>query len=68
MTTGHGSPDGKYWQYELGPDTLVGLVTSLEQGGMVEVVDIASGRSVLARVASADVGQQAVGIAFWKMQ
>ena len=24
MTTGHGSPDGKYWKYELGPDTLVG--------------------------------------------
>lgn len=23
MTTGHGSPDGKYWKYELGPDTLV---------------------------------------------
>jgi DNA-binding beta-propeller fold protein YncE len=24
MTTGHGSPDGKLWKYELGPDTLVG--------------------------------------------
>ena len=24
MTTGHGSPDGKYWKYALGPDTLVG--------------------------------------------
>jgi DNA-binding beta-propeller fold protein YncE len=24
MTTGHGSPDGKYWRYEAGPDTLVG--------------------------------------------
>ena len=24
MTTGHGYPDGKYWRYELGPDTLVG--------------------------------------------
>jgi DNA-binding beta-propeller fold protein YncE len=24
MTTGHGFPDGKYWRYELGPDTLVG--------------------------------------------
>lgn len=23
MTTGHGSPDGKYWRYALGPDTLV---------------------------------------------
>jgi DNA-binding beta-propeller fold protein YncE len=22
MTTGHGSPDGKYWRYDLGPDTL----------------------------------------------
>jgi DNA-binding beta-propeller fold protein YncE len=22
MTTGHGSPDGKYWRYALGPDTL----------------------------------------------
>ena len=24
MTTGHGSPDGKYWRYALGPDTLTG--------------------------------------------
>jgi len=24
MTTGHGIPDGKYWRYELGPDTMVG--------------------------------------------
>jgi DNA-binding beta-propeller fold protein YncE len=24
MTTGHGSPDGKYWRYALGPDTLAG--------------------------------------------
>jgi DNA-binding beta-propeller fold protein YncE len=24
MTTGHGAPDGKYWRYELGPDTLAG--------------------------------------------
>lgn len=24
MTTGHGFPDGKYWKYELGVDTLVG--------------------------------------------
>jgi YVTN family beta-propeller protein len=23
MTTGHGAPDGKYWKFELGPDTLV---------------------------------------------
>ncbi|MEX2153099.1 MAG: hypothetical protein WD825_07145 [Gemmatimonadaceae bacterium] len=29
MTTGHGSPDGKYWKYELGPDTLVGHGTFL---------------------------------------
>ena len=24
MTTGHGTPDGKYWRYVLGPDTLAG--------------------------------------------
>jgi DNA-binding beta-propeller fold protein YncE len=24
MTTGHGSPEGKYWRFELGPDTLAG--------------------------------------------
>ncbi|MCC6928808.1 MAG: hypothetical protein IT359_07435 [Gemmatimonadaceae bacterium] len=24
MTTGHGTPDGKLWKYELGPDTVVG--------------------------------------------
>ena len=24
VTTGHGKPDGKYWKYALGPDTLVG--------------------------------------------
>jgi DNA-binding beta-propeller fold protein YncE len=24
LTTGHGFPDGKYWKYELGADTLVG--------------------------------------------
>ncbi|MBA4156798.1 MAG: YncE family protein [Gemmatimonadetes bacterium] len=29
MTTGHGVPDGKYWRYELGPDTLVGPGTLL---------------------------------------
>jgi DNA-binding beta-propeller fold protein YncE len=29
MTTGHGLPDGKYWKYELGPDTLVGQPTPL---------------------------------------
>ncbi len=29
MTTGHGFPDGKYWQFVLGPDTLVGPGTLL---------------------------------------
>jgi hypothetical protein len=29
MTTGHGTPDGKFWKYELGPDTLVGPPTVL---------------------------------------
>jgi DNA-binding beta-propeller fold protein YncE len=29
MTTGHGLPDGKYWMYELGPDTLIGTGTPL---------------------------------------
>jgi len=29
MTTGHGIPDGKYWRYELGPDTLAGPATFL---------------------------------------
>ena len=29
LTTGHGSPDGKYWRYALGPDTLVGPGTFL---------------------------------------
>jgi DNA-binding beta-propeller fold protein YncE len=24
MTTGHGMPDGKFWKYALGPDTLIG--------------------------------------------
>ncbi len=24
MTTGHGMPDGAYWKYEIGPDTVVG--------------------------------------------
>ena len=24
MTTGHGFPDGRFWKFELGPDTLVG--------------------------------------------
>jgi len=29
MTTGHGFPDGKYWKFELGPDTLVGTPSLL---------------------------------------
>lgn len=29
MTTGHGTPDGKFWKYELGPDTLVGPAITL---------------------------------------
>ncbi len=29
LTTGHGSPDGKYWRYALGADTLVGPGTFL---------------------------------------
>ncbi len=29
LTTGHGFPDGKYWQYILGPDTLAGPGTLL---------------------------------------
>lgn len=29
MTTGHGSPDGKLWKYDLGPDTLVSAGISL---------------------------------------
>lgn len=29
LTTGHGAPDGKYWKYALGPDTLAGQGTFL---------------------------------------
>lgn len=29
LTTGHGFPDGKYWRYHLGPDTLIGTGTLL---------------------------------------
>jgi DNA-binding beta-propeller fold protein YncE len=29
MTTGHGFPDGKYWRFRLGPDTLAGPPTLL---------------------------------------
>jgi DNA-binding beta-propeller fold protein YncE len=38
MTTGHGFPDGKYWRYELGPDTLVGKGTLL--GNFPASIDI----------------------------
>jgi DNA-binding beta-propeller fold protein YncE len=29
LTTGHGVPDGKFWKYEIGPDTLIGLPVDL---------------------------------------
>jgi YVTN family beta-propeller protein len=29
LTTGHGAPDGRYWRYHLGPDTLAGRPTEL---------------------------------------
>ena len=38
MTTGHGFPDGKYWRYALGPDTLVGPGTLL--GNFPASIDI----------------------------
>jgi DNA-binding beta-propeller fold protein YncE len=38
MTTGHGFPDGKYWRYELGPDTLTGPGTLL--GNFPASIDI----------------------------
>src|SRR5687767_728738 len=38
MTTGHGIPDGKYWRYALGPDTLVGQPTFL--GNFPASIDI----------------------------
>jgi DNA-binding beta-propeller fold protein YncE len=38
LTTGHGFPDGKYWRYELGPDTLVGRGTLL--GNFPASIDI----------------------------
>ncbi len=38
MTTGHGFPDGKYWRYHLGPDTLVGPGTLL--GNFPASIDI----------------------------
>lgn len=38
MTTGHGFPDGKYWRYHLGPDTLLGPGTLL--GNFPASIDI----------------------------
>lgn len=38
MTTGHGFPDGKYWRYDLGPDTLLGPGTLL--GNFPASIDI----------------------------
>lgn len=38
MTTGHGFPDGKYWKYELGPDTLVG--PSIHLGNFPASIDV----------------------------
>lgn len=38
MTTGHGFPDGKYWRYHLGPDTLVSSGTLL--GNFPASIDI----------------------------
>ena len=38
LTTGHGFPDGKYWRYELGPDTLVAPGTLL--GNFPATIDV----------------------------
>jgi DNA-binding beta-propeller fold protein YncE len=38
MTTGHGLPDGQYWKYELGPDTLVGAPIPL--GNFPATIDV----------------------------
>lgn len=38
LTTGHGSPDGKYWKYHLGPDTLVG--PSIPLGDFPASIDV----------------------------
>ncbi len=38
LTTGHGFPDGKYWRYHLGPDTLMGPGTLL--GNFPATVDV----------------------------
>ena len=40
MTTGHGNPDGKYWKYELGPDTVVGVPSPL--GNFPASLDVSS--------------------------
>jgi len=38
LTTGHGTPDGKYWKYALGPDTLVG--PSIYLGNFPASIDV----------------------------
>lgn len=38
MTTGHGLPDGMYWKFELGPDTLVGAPIFL--GNFPATIDV----------------------------
>ncbi len=38
MTTGHGSPDGKYWRFRLGPDTLEG--TPIPLGNFPASIDV----------------------------
>lgn len=40
MTTGHGFPDGKYWTYVLGPDTLAGPGTLL--GNFPASIDVSA--------------------------
>jgi DNA-binding beta-propeller fold protein YncE len=38
LTTGHGFPSGKYWRYELGPDTLMG--PGAELGNFPATIDV----------------------------
>jgi DNA-binding beta-propeller fold protein YncE len=38
MTTGHGLPDGGYWKYEIGPDTVVGPFVPL--GNFPATIDV----------------------------
>ena len=38
LTTGHGFPDGKFWKYALGPDTLVG--PSIHLGNFPASIDV----------------------------